>query len=162
MSYAESKVKLDDIRSNNHLREREIIFRTAILYVVECGQQTFKNEDWLQKQVDDVHIRHDIAEFEGKHLMMTRDFEIEILKCAAKIAEINTMDLLMYLQREIWFGNDIDYKRAIDLLRGCLHYFISDTYEIEYALNEAYDAGFSDYEIEELGFGCMLDIEEEE
>lgn len=56
----------------------------------------------------------------------------------------------------------ISYERAIDLLKGCLNYFVNDTYETEYALNEAREAGFSDFEIENLGFEFMLDCEEEE
>ena len=56
----------------------------------------------------------------------------------------------------------ITYGRAMILLQNCLSYLIDDTYEMEYALSEARERGFSDDEIKELGFGCMLDIEEEE
>ena len=163
MTYENSKNKLNAIRNSMDYRcSGELIFRTALLYVIECGQQSFQNENWLMAQVDEVYTRHNIAEQEGKCLIMTRDFEIAILKCAKDIAEINAMDLVMYLQREIWFGNDISYERATELLRNYLSFAIDDTYEMEYALEEARDVGFNDDEIEELGFGCMFDVMEEE
>lgn len=57
----------------------------------------------------------------------------------------------------------ISYDRAIQLCKNCLNYLVEDTYELEFALNEARDlVGFDDDEIRELGFEFMLDIEEEE
>ena len=39
---------------------------------------------------------------------------------------------------------------------------LSDTYETEYALQEVREIGFDDDEIEILGYGWMLDVEEED
>ena len=56
----------------------------------------------------------------------------------------------------------IDYQRSIYLLKGCIAWALSDTYETEHALQEVREMGFDDDEIEKLGFGWMLDAEEEE
>jgi hypothetical protein len=94
---------------------------------------------------------------------MTRDFEKAIFECAKEIAGIEAYDLLMYIQKEIYLGgNGIDYKRAIELLRGCLDYCGNNTYEIMYTLEMAEEMGFTEDEIEELGYGYMLGEEEEE
>ena len=162
MNYTESKQKLDAIRSK-YMCAGDIIFRTAIQAVVEQGQYAFRDEVWCKDLFNKIDIRHDAAEAEGKILFMTRDFEKVIFECAKEIAGIEAYDFLMYIQKEIYLGgNGIDYKRAIELLRGCLDYCGNNTYEIMYTLEMAEEMGFTEDEIEELGYGYMLGEEEEE
>jgi hypothetical protein len=162
MNYTESKQKLDAIRSK-YMCAGDIIFRTAIQAVVEQGQYAFRDEVWCKDLFNKIDVRHDAAEAEGKILFMTRDFEKAIFECAKEIAGIEAYDLLMYIQKEIYLGgNGIDYKRAIELLRGCLDYCGNNTYEIMYTLEMAEEMGFTEDEIEELGYGYMLGEEEEE
>lgn len=162
MNYTESKQKLDAIRSK-YMCAGDIIFRTAIQAVVEQGQYAFRDEVWCKDLFNKIDVRHDAAEAEGKILFMTRDFEKAIFECAKEIAGIEAYDLLMYIQKEIYLGgNGIDYKRAIELLRGCLDYCGNNTYEIMYTLEMAEEMGFTEDELEELGYGYMLDEEEEE
>ena len=107
--------------------------------------------------------RHDQAEAEGKILLITRDFEKAILECAKELAQIDPYDFLIYIQREIYLcGDGISYQRAIDLLRGCLDYCGNNTYEIMYTLEMAEEMGFDENEIEELGYGYMLNEEEDD
>lgn len=161
-NYAESKQKLDAIRDKYGCKG-EVIFRTAIQYIVEFGQHNFKDEVWFDEVMNDVDERHDLAEASGKFLFVTRDFEKAILECAKEIAEIEPYDFLIYMQKEIYLGgNGIDYQRAHDLLINCLNYCLDSTYETDYALEMARSMDFTDEEIEELGFGVMLDCEKED
>ena len=78
--------------------------------------------------------------------------------------------ICMYVQREMWLGigeyGEIGYQRAIDLLRYCLTYAMDsvmsrggDNENILYAFN---DIGFDDSELEYLGYGYLLESEEED
>lgn len=161
-NYSESKKKLDAIRDKYGCKG-EVIFRTAIQYVVEYGQSMLSDEAWQEHFIFNIDKRHDEAEAEGKILFITRDFEKAILECAKEIAQIEPYDFLIYIQREIYLGGDgISYQRAIDLLRGCLDYCGNNTYETMYTLEMAEEMGFDENEIEELGYGYMLSEEEEE
>ena len=160
-NYAESKRKLDAIRDKYGCKG-EVIFRTAIQYIVEFGQHNFKDGVWFDEVMNDVDERHDLAEANGTILFVTRDFEKAILECAKELAQIDPYDFLIYIQREIYLGGDgISYQRAIDLLRGCLDYCRNNTYEIMYTLEMASEMGFDENEIKELGYGYMLNEEEE-
>ena len=162
MSYTENKNKLDAIRSKYNCAG-DIIFKTAIQYIVEHGQHNFRTKWWFDGCINSVDIRHDLADKEGKILLMTRDFEKAILECAKELAQISAYDFLTYIQREVWLGGDgINYQRAIELCKNAIGCTAADTYETEYALNEIREIDFSDDEIDELGFGWMLDAEMEE
>lgn len=132
----------------------EIIFRTAITMVVENGQNTFKDETWFEDQINFIDERHDAAEAVGKHLVITREFEKTLMECAKEIAMINTMDLLQYIQTAVYFGGDrIDYKRAIELLTGCMDWI---AFEVDDAYTEFIAVGFDSEELKELGYGDLL------
>lgn len=162
-NYVESKQKLDEIHSK-YMCAGDIIFRVATQYVVEHGQSMLSDESWQEHFMFDIDKRHDEAKKAGKILFCTRSFEKAIFECAFALAEINPLDFLIYIQKEIYLGGDgISYSRAIQLCKNCLNYLVEDTYELEFALNEARDlVGFDDEEIRELGFEFMLDIENEE
>lgn len=161
-NYTESKKKMDTIRDKYGCKG-EIIFRAAIQYIVEFGQNKFNDAVWFIQAMNEIDKRHDQAEAEGKILFITRDFEKAILECAQEIAQISPYDLLIYIQKEIYLGGDgISYQRAIDLLRGCLDYCGNNTYEIMYTLEMAKEMGFDENEIEELGYGYMLNEEEDD
>ena len=161
-NYSESKKKLDAIRDKYGCKG-EVIFRTAIQYVVEHGQSMLSDEAWQEHFIFNIDKRHDEAEAEGKILFITRDFEKAILECAKEIAQIEPYDFLIYIQREIYLGGDgISYQRAMELLRGCLDYCGNNTYEIMYTLEMAAEMGFEENEIEELGYGYMLKEDDEE
>ena len=161
-NYAEVKKELDVIRSK-YACKGDVLFRTAIQTVVEYGTSDLL-DDWSYYHLcDEVNDRHDEAEAEGKKLWITRDFELAILECAREIAMVDIYDMLMYIQREVWLSGDgIDYQRAIELLKKCI-YDIEERENCEDKL--LYQAleqiGFDDDEIEELGFGYVLDVEED-
>ena len=157
MSYKESKMTLDKIREDYGCKG-EIIFRTALLDVVQYGSDTFVDDWSYQHRLDAINEKHDAAETEGKWLWITRDFEIAILECAKEISKIPAIDMLQYVQKEVWLsGEGMDYQRAIELLKKCINSF-----DFNYSpLDEIRNIGFEDDEIEELGYGYLLEEEEE-
>lgn len=159
-NYKESKKKLDEIK-RKFCCKGDIIFRTAIQNVVEFGQSTILNADWYQCTLEDIHAKHDNAEKEGKWLFVTRDFELAILGCMKALAEINSYDLLIYIQKEVWLSGDgIDYMRAIEMLKDCINYY-TDGMECDGILADmTEELGFSDSEIEELGLGYLFEMED--
>lgn len=169
MSYTESKKQLDAIRQKYGCKG-EVIFRTAIQSVVEYGQYMFNDGEFIVGQLRQIDDRHDTAEAQGKWLFMTRDFEKAIINCAKELANINTYDLLIYIQREVWLGGDEvgepDYQRAIEIIRNCLCYtadnFGAYSCESDVALEDFRNIGLTDEEIKYFGWSYLFDVEEEE
>jgi hypothetical protein len=163
MSYKESKMMLNKIRDDYGCKG-EVIFRTALQYVVECGYHLLQDPLWVQKQINNINVNHDEAEKEGKVLFITRGFEEAIVECAAEIAKVPAMDMLQYVQKEVWLsGEDIDYQRAIELLKNCLEWFLDSNYYGEDAetLKRFRMLDLTDDEIEEFGYGWLFEEEEE-
>lgn len=159
MNYEESKKKIDKIRQEYGCKG-EVLFRTAMQYVVEYGRGLLNDNGWFKSQMISIDAYHDKAEMEGKSLWITRGFEKAIFECAKELAGIEAYDLLMYIQREVWLGGDgISYERAIQLLKSTLDH--CDTFEWE-AHNEANYCGFTDDEIEELGYGYLLETDDDD
>ena len=163
MSYKESKMMLNKIR-DDYACKGEVVFRCALQYAVECGHHLLQDPIWVQKQLDNIDVNHDEAEKEGKVLFIGREFEKAIVKCAAEITKVPVMDMLQYVQKEVWLsGEGIDYQRAIELLKKCM----KDIEDARWCNNkDVYDAfeyiGFTDDEIQTLGFDYVFDYEEEE
>lgn len=147
------KEELNKIRQE-FFSKGDIVFRTAISMVVENGRSSFQDDLWFDDQMDMIDHRHDIAESQGKHPFMTREFEKALMRCAWKISWVDTIDLLQYVQTEMYFGGDgIDYKRAIKLLTGCMDLI---ALEVDDAYTEFVAVGFDSEELEELGYGYLL------
>ena len=168
-NYIESKRKLNVIRQKYGCKG-DIIFRTAIQYIVEHGQYNFKDENWFRACIDNVDEKHDLAEQTGKCLWITREFEKELLKCAKELAEINSYDLLTYIQREVWLGGgevgEPDHKRAMEIIRNCLC-FTSDGYgawpeNCSETLNTFRQMDLTDDEIVYFGWEYLFYVEEDE
>ena len=169
MNYTETKKQLDAIRSK-YSCAGDIIFRTAIQYIVEHGQYNFRNEAWFNDCIAHVDKRHDLADSQGKILWMTRDFEKALLECAKELADISAYNLLTYIQQEVWLdGSEVgkpDYKRAMQIIRNCLchvsggcGYYETRSEEI---LGEFREMELADDEIAYFGWEYLLDVEDEE
>lgn len=161
-NYVESKKVLDKIREDFGCKG-EIIFRTAIQEVVSYGQTTFLDNGIYKDMMDDIDANHNYAEANGKTLFISRDFEKAIIECARELSKIDSYDLLIYIQKEIWLGSDgIDYKRAIQLLESSLEYLENYNNCNNEENYEAFqDIGLYDDEIEMLGFKYLISKEEE-
>ena len=163
-TYENNKKVLDKIKKEYGCKG-DVIFRTAIQYVVEYGQAMFEDEKWVKDQLGKVDAKHDVAEAEGKHLWMARDFEKAIIECATKIAKVDTYDLLIYIQKEVFWSNEggLDYGRALELLHTCMNWFIDyDCCETKEMLGRFYDLDFTDTELETLGLSWLFEEEDEE
>ena len=163
MNYAETKKELDRIR-NEYGCKGEILFRTALQTVVEYGTDSLL-DDWNYTHLkDEVNERHDAAEAEGEILWMTRNFELAILECAREIAKVDIYNLLVYIQKEVWLSNEggIAYDRAVLLLKRCMNQIEGDEMgDNAETYNVFDDIGFTDDELEELGFKYLIEEEEE-
>lgn len=163
-TYENSRKTLNKIRQEFGCKG-DIIFRTAIQYVVEFGQAMFKDEEWVKDQLNKVDTKHDVAEAEGKNLWIGREFEKAFIECAAEVAKVNTYDLLIYIQKEVFWSEEggLDYARAIELLHSCMNWFIDyDCCETKEMLKRFNDLDFTDYELEMLGFSWLFETVEEE
>lgn len=160
--YVESKKALDKIASKYGCTGN-IIMKMAVQYIIEYGQYMFKDEDFIKDQVQQIEDKHSVAEAEGKHLWVTKDFELAIFNCARELAEVNSYDLIIYMQKEIYWSNEggLDYKRAIQLLKSSLEYLENYNNCNNKENYEAFqDIGLEDNEIEEFGFGYLISEEE--
>ena len=168
-NYVESKQKIDAIR-NKYNCKGDIIFRTAIQYVIEYGQSMLSDEAWQEHFMFDIDRRHDEAEKEGKILFCTRQFEKAIFECAFELAEVKAYDLLIYVAKEVYLGGgeagEPDYQRAMQIVRDCLCYtadcYGSYSLDKEETLDNFRNIGLSDEEIEYFGWGELFEAEEEE
>lgn len=161
-NYAENKKALDKIRDEYGCKG-EVIFRTAIQYVVEYGQIMFEDEEWVKSQLERVDCKHDTAEAEGKELWIGRGLEKACIECAAEIAKVKAYDLLVYIQKELYLSNEggLDYGRAIELLHSCMNWFIDyDCCTNKEMLKKFDDLGFYDNELETLGLDWLFEEEE--
>jgi hypothetical protein len=162
-NYVETKKALDKIRDEYGCKG-EVLFRTSIQYVVDCGQQNFQDEAWVKEQLELTDKKHDAFEREKKTPFISREFEKALIECAAEIAKVNTYDLLVYIQREVWLGGDgISYQRAIELLQKCIYDIEErENCEDKLLIQALDDIGFYDSEIEDLGFGYLFNCIKEE
>ena len=161
--YTDAKKHIEKLRSEYNCKG-DLIFRCAVQNVIEYGivplTQNLTMEDWLS----DIDRRHDEAEAEGKILYIGRDFEKAIAECTFKLAKVGSMNLMMYIQREVWHHDhcgEISYDRAIKLLKDIISSRLDCDDTNEKLLNNLYDLGFDDDdEIRELGFEYLFEEEE--
>ena len=163
MSYTETKKELDRIR-NEYGCKGEIIFRSALQCVLDYGKLDMMDDWCYSHRVDEVNERHDEAEKEGKILFMTKNFELAILECAREIAKVDTYDLLVYIQKEVWLSNEgIDYQRTIMLLKRCMGQIeAAEDYNNRETLEVFQSLGFDDDEIKEFGFDYLINEDDED
>lgn len=169
MKYTEHKKMLDGIRQKYGCKG-DIIFRTALQYIVEHGQLNFRNEKWFNSCIEQVDSKHDRADKDGKILWIGRDFEKALLECAREVAQIEPYDLLTYIQQEVWLsGGEIgqpDYHRALQIIRNCLCY-AADIYGVLNTgdgerLEKFREMELTDEEIAYFGWEHLFDVEEED
>lgn len=159
MGYKESKMMLNKIRDDYGCKG-EIIFKAALQTLIQEGVENFNNELKYSMWIREINMRHNKAEAEGKILFCTREFEIAILECAKEMAKIPIMDMLQYVQKEVWLsGEGMDYQRAIKLLKECVDWFVDDNDKQTIIIRLGL-LGFRDYEIEELGYSWLFEEEE--
>lgn len=152
-NYAESKKKFDEIRN----RVGEPMFRMGISHLMDVGIRHL-DKDLVEETCEKIMQEDDSRAF------MTNEFKCELIRTAYELAQISHVDLLAYISREMFYdaGDDMPtYDRAIKLLKGCMNWIENDGDHSE-TLDNFEWIGFSDDEIEALGWGYILDLKEEE
>lgn len=161
-NYSESKKKLDKIR-NEFGCKGEIVFRQALQYMIDYGKSTLLDSSWYQVTMDDIDAAHDIADKKGRILFVSRDFEKAIVDCAVALCDVDTYDLLIYIQKEVWLSHEggLDYQRAIELLENCMSIITESHNDTAFMREDFEEAGFDDDELKVLGYDWVLNAEEE-
>ena len=152
-NYVESKKKIDNLRS----RHDEAMFRMAISHLVDVGIRHLTEENVK-------HTCEQIMKEDDSNSFMTNHYKCDLVWLAHDLAQLPQIDLLVYVQREIdydIFDGSPSYRRAVQLLRNCVDWTTCDQLT-EDALSDMYAIGFSNEEIEFVGFGNLLEKEEEE
>lgn len=151
MSYKESKITLDNLRA----RKGEVMFRMAISHLIDVGIRHLTEES-VQ------HTCQQIMQEDDSHSFMTNQFKCDLVWLAYELAKIPHIDLLVYIQRKVDYDvmdNSPSYTRHVQLLRSCVDWMVCDQLP-EDALSDLYGIGFSNDEIEFVGFGNLLEMED--
>lgn len=159
-TYTESKKVLDKIRAKYGCKG-EVIFASALMQVVEDGKERLNDKDLVDVWMEQIEREHREAEAKGEHLWVSEEFEKAIIECAAEIAKVRTIDIIIYMQKEWLFGEwyEMTYSRAIKLLKYVVGHTLQDGLT-EDARNELDCYGIDDTELEFLGFGDYLNEED--
>lgn len=148
-NYTESKKRLDAIR-NNYSCVEDMIFRAAVQMTVEYGQHTLLNDDWYNAEIAKLDVNKS-----WYHVEKT------IYECARQIATVDSMNFLVYIQKEVWLGDDggIGYQRAMKIIKSCLDWFTDDS-DNQQVINNLNALGITDNELEQLGYGWLFEEED--
>ena len=98
MMYAESKRKLDEIRSYD-----EVMFRMAISHLMDVG---IRNLD--EKNIE--RTCKAIQKEDDSRLFMTNNFKCDLVRMAGELAKIEHIHLLVYIQREVTYDVGDNYE----------------------------------------------------
>ena len=148
-SYAESKKTLDKIRSKN-----EVMFRMAISHLMDVGIRHLTEEN-IEATCKGIETRDDSKAF------MTNGYMIDLVVMAGDIAKVPHTDILVYIQREVdydVFDGGMSYSKMKRALVNCLNWIEEDNLD---TLDTFEHVGLDDDDIEYLGFGYLLNNEEE-
>ena len=155
INYVENKKKIEAIRN----KYGEMMFRMAISHLMDVGIRHL-TEELVEDTCEKIMQEDDSKAF------MTNEFKCNLIRAAYELAQISHTDLLVYIQREMVydiFDGMPSYERVIQLLKKCMEQIEADE---GYNNTETFDIfqglGFTDDEIELLGFKYLLDESEEE
>lgn len=140
----------------------DVLLNMAIQILMEAGTESLKDEDYMRGVMNHVNAMHDKAEQQGKRLYISREFEVALWECAAELATLELSEILAYIQTEMcWFATSaMSYQRARELLNSCVDEYMEGYYED--CLDALERMGFHDEEIEQVGYGYLLEMEEED
>ena len=77
-----------------------ILFRMALSHLIYTGAGNFTQED-VEEAVRGIEARVKQEESEGKKSVMTVNFQIDIVRCAAEIAEFSIWTLIKYIKKYV-------------------------------------------------------------
>ena len=89
IAYKEAKQKIDEIHKK-YISDWDMIFQCAIQAIIQFGASNIRNDAWFQSAMDSASERED----QYKH------YEIEFLKCARELSEMDAATLFYCIQTE--------------------------------------------------------------
>ena len=145
-NYTESKKELDTIRSK-YSSAGDIIFRSAIDTLIDIGKVNCCNE----------------LTYDGILSGVDNELDRTVLKCAHDLADINTTDLLVYVQKELYLSNDggMSYQTMARRLSDCIEWIIRDADCSDAVKDLKYGVGFSENELRSFGYDYLFDVIDE-
>ena len=152
MNYEKTKSEIRSIQSK-YATAGDVLFRCAIQHLIDVGARHLTEESVLKTKLE-IEAAHDLAKSEGKHLIMTSNFEIAIVECAAELAKLDIGDLLIFIQREMYYdaGDWMpSYNRLVKLVQN-LSDHIMDINDEEDGIAELRNFVSDDEMVSVLGF----------
>lgn len=145
-NYNQSKKEIDAIRYK-YSSIKDIVFKIAICMLIHKGKSFFDNEGSYQDLIYSADLK----------------FNEFVVKCAKELAKINTIDLLVYIQKEICFSNDnvMGYQKMTQKLKDCIEWIIGDACDCDAAKILTEGIGFSASEIVSFGYGFVFEEDDE-
>lgn len=136
----------------------DVIFLAAVQLVHQLGTDLCMSEEWLDESVAGLN-----AIKPGENRIVSKNAEIGVLKCAHELAQFSIMDIMAYIQEYV--QNTVigsKYVRLRKLLFGCMEFIDDDSSETNAAYRKLHNIGFTDTELDQMGFGYLLDTKEEQ
>lgn len=145
-NYDQSKKEIDTIRYQ-YSSAGDIVFKIAICMLIHKGKSFFDNEKSYQDLVDSAEL----------------EFNELVVKCANELSKINTIDLLVYIQKEVYLSNDsvMSYQKMIQKLKDCIEWIIGDACDCDAAKILTEGIGFNASEIVSFGYGFVFEEDDE-
>lgn len=150
-NYAKSKDILDSIRRRN-----DGLFHAAVEHLMDVGAR-FLTKERVEATCESIMKKDNTNDF------MTNEFKCNILRVAYDLAQIPSHDLLVYLQREVDYGNfddSIPYKRAIELLKNCAVSVVMQCDTDAEALDALGNLEFEEEDLKAVGLDYLLEDED--
>lgn len=145
-NYDQSKKEIDTIRYK-YSSAGDIVFKIAICMLIHKGKSFFDNEKLYQDLVDSAEL----------------EFNELVVKCANELSKINTIDLLVYIQKEVCLSNDsvMSYQKMTQKLKDCIEWIIGDACDCNAAEILTEGIGLSASEIVSFGYGFVFEEDDE-
>ena len=135
----------------------DVIFLAAVRLVYQYGADLCMSEEWLDESVAVLNaINH------GESSLVSKHAEIGVLKCAHELAQFSLMDIMSYMQEYV--QNTVigsKFARLRKLLFGCMEFISDDSSETNVAYKKLHRIGFTDTELDQMGFGYLTDTKED-
>ena len=98
MTYAESKTRIDVIRSYD-----EVMFRMAISHLMDVGIRHLDEKN-IKRTCKEIQKENDSKAF------MKNNFLCDLVRMAGELAKIDHIHLLVYIQREVDYDVGDNYE----------------------------------------------------
>ena len=153
MNYAETKKQIYAIRNKN-----EVMFRMAISHLMDVGIRHLTEEN-IAKTCAEIMKEDDSRSF------MTNEYKCALVKTAGELAKLDHIHVLTYISRDVVYDvgdGEVSYREAIGLLNRCMEWIDDNSRNSMETYDTMQHIGFTDDELEQLGYGYIIQQEDEE